>query len=55
MGFETLDEKIKKYKKIYDSEIEHIYSDSDEGETELFKEKVEKYKRKTNRNDDDPR
>ena len=54
MRVETLDEKIRRYKKIFEIEKALNESASSDGETELFSEKVEKYQR-NNRDDDDPR
>lgn len=53
MRIETLDEKIRRYKKIFEAEKKQNEAASD-SEAELFGEKVEKYQRK-DREDDDPR
>ncbi len=53
MRIETLDEKIRRYRKECEDEKAQNESASD-SEAELFGEKVEKYQRK-DRDDDDPR
>lgn len=53
MRIETLDEKIRRYRKECEAEKAENEAASD-SEAELFGEKVEKYQRK-DRDDDDPR
>lgn len=55
MKKETLDDVLERYRAICEEEKKRNYQSSGDGETELFSEKVEKYQRNTNRDDDDPR